>query len=365
MNTLLENDKKYTILVAPLDWGLGHATRCIPIIRALLIEGHNVIIGAEGNQAALLKEAFPELTLLDLLGYKVQYSQNPKLLAFKILAQLPKILRAISFEQQWLKQMIKEYQIDMVIADNRYGLYSSQIPSVFITHQLTIKAPFKWLEQLMRSINYSYINRFSACWVPDMEAEINIGGALSHPTQLPKTPVHYINLLSRFKLIETDKKFDCCILLSGPEPQRTVFEKLIIDSINKMKGSFLLVRGKPLEKSIPFIANHIQVYNHLNGEELSLAIQQSECIVCRSGYSTLMELLAFKKKMILIPTPGQTEQEYLADKLSKDGLALASNQQNLDLPLLIKKAKSFEYNFTNTKLFDEINMNELLKSLFS
>jgi uncharacterized protein (TIGR00661 family) len=365
MNTLLENDKKYTILVAPLDWGLGHATRCITIIRALLIEGHKVIIGAEGNQAALLKEAFPQITLLNLPGYGVEYSQNPKLLTFKILAQLPKILRAISFEQQWLKQIIKEHAIDIVIADNRYGLYSSRIPSVFITHQLTIKAPFKWLEQLMRRINYSYINRFSACWVPDMEAEINIGGALSHPAQLPKTPVHYINLLSRFKLLETEQKFDCCILLSGPEPQRTVFEQLIIDSIKKMKGSFLLVRGKPLEKSIPFIADHIQVYNHLNGEELSLAIQQSEYIVCRSGYSTLMELLALKKKMILIPTPGQTEQEYLAYKLSKDGLALASNQQNLDLPLMIKKATSFEYNFTNTKLFDEINMNELLKLLIS
>lgn len=365
MEKLLNNDKKYTILVAPLDWGLGHATRCISIITHLLRLGHQVIIGSDGAQAALLKESFPSLTFLTLKGYEIRYSANSRFFAFKILTQLPKILRSIAYENQWLKQIVKEHQIDLVISDNRYGLYSDAIPCIFITHQLTIKAPFKWLEHLLRKMNYSYINRFTRCWVPDMEGAANIAGELSHPSQLPKTPVQYINLLSRFKLMEAAPKFDYCILLSGPEPQRTVFENIVVESIKKIKGSILLVRGKPLEKSVPFIADHVSVYNHLNADEISKAIQESEYILCRSGYSTLMDLLMLKKKMMLVPTPGQTEQEYLADKLSKEGIALTANQMNIDLAYLFSQAQSFQFKPSSISVFDENILAQLIKNIES
>lgn len=365
MEKTLNNDKKYTILIAPLDWGLGHATRCIPIIDCLVHLGHTIIIGTDGAQAALLKEFFPNLTFLKLKGYEIQYSTNAHFFALKILLQLPKILRSIAFEKQWLKQIIKEHHIDLVISDNRYGLYSEAIPCIFISHQLTIKAPFKWLEYLLRKMNYSYINRFTACWVPDMEGVENIAGELAHPIQMPKTPVHYINLLSRFKPMKAAQKFDYCILLSGPEPQRTVFENIVIESIKKIKGSILLVRGKPLEKSVPFIADHVTVYNHLNVIELSKAIQESELILCRSGYSTLMDLLILQKKMMLVPTPGQTEQEYLAEKLSKDGIALTTKQMNIDLAHLFDQAKSFDFKNASIKTFDENNLAQLLINLDS
>lgn len=365
MKTLLNNDKKYTILIAPLDWGLGHATRCIPIISSLLHLGHQVIIGTDGAQAALLKEAFPALTILNLKGYEVKYSSNTRFFALKMLAQLPKIIQFIAYENQWLKQIIKEHKIDLVISDNRYGLNTGIIPCIFITHQLTIKAPFKWLEDLLRKMNYLYINRFTRCWVPDMKGVENIAGELSHPSQLPKTTVHYINLLSRLKPIEVAQKFDFCILLSGPEPQRTIFENIVVESIKKIEGSILLVLGTPLEKSVPFIADHITVYNHLNADELSKAIQESEFILCRSGYSTIMDLLILKKKMILVPTPGQTEQEYLADKLSKDGMVLSANQMNIDLAQLISEAKSFDFKSVSIKVFDENILAQLLKNLES
>ncbi|MEI6264750.1 MAG: glycosyltransferase [Sphingobacteriia bacterium] len=365
MEKLLNNDKKYTILVAPLDWGLGHATRCIPIISHLLRLGHQVIIGSDGAQAALLNEHFPELKIVTLKGYQIQYSADSRFFAFKIGTQIPKILRSIAYENQWLKQIVKEHQIDVVISDNRYGLNNEAIPCIFITHQLTIKAPFKWLEYLLRKINYSYINRFTECWVPDMEGAENIAGELSHPFQMPTTAVHYINLLSRFTPIETVKKFEYCILLSGPEPQRTVFENIVIESIKKIKGSILLVRGKPLEKSIPFIADHITVYNHLNAIELSKVIQESEYIICRSGYSTLMDLLILKKKMIVVPTPGQTEQEYLANKLSKEGIVLSANQQNIDLAHLFDQAKSLAFKKTSFKVFDENSLANLIKKIES
>ncbi|TAH12521.1 MAG: hypothetical protein EAZ12_02340 [Sphingobacteriia bacterium] len=251
------------------------------------------------------------------------------------------------------------------ISDNRYGLYNEAIPCIFITHQLTIKAPFKWLEHLLRKINYSYIYRFTECWVPDMEGAVNIAGELSHPLQMPKIAVHYINLLSRFIPIETAQKFDYCILLSGPEPQRTVFENIVVESIKKIKGSILLVRGKPLEKSVPFIADHITVYNHLNAVELSKLIQESEFIICRSGYSTLMDLLILKKKMIVVPTPGQTEQEYLSYKLSKEGIVLSANQMKIDLVHLFDLAQSLDFKKVSFKVFDENILANLIKNVES
>lgn len=348
----MNNDKKHTILVAPLDWGLGHATRCIPIITELLHLRHKVIIGAEGVQAELLKEAFPSIPIVALAGYRVKYSHKPSLLALKILVQLPKILRSIAYEHQWLKQVVKAHSIDLVISDNRYGLYCSEIPCVFITHQLTIKAPLKWVERLLRKINYSYINRFTVCWVPDMAGAENIAGELSHPAKMPKTPVHYINLLSRFSTVSVQQKFDLCILLSGPEPQRTVFEKLVIEQIHQLDCNILLVRGKPMDQLVPFIADHITVYNHLNAVELSKSIQESEMVVCRSGYSTLMELLALNKKMILVPTPGQTEQEYLASLLWNRNLAISVKQHDFNLKEILEIAKKFEFKQEMVEVFD-------------
>ena len=193
-----------------------------------------------------------------------------------------------------------------------------------------------------------------------MDGELNIAGELSHPSQLPKTPVHYINLLSRFKPIESVQKFDYCVLLSGPEPQRTVFENIIVESIKKMHGTILLVRGKPLEKTIPFVADNITVYNHLKVDELSKAIQESKFILCRSGYSTIMDLLILKKKMILVPTPGQTEQEYLARLLMQKNLAISVKQTDFNLDEILEKAKIFKFKQREVKAFDAQELINLL-----
>ena len=214
------------VLVAPLDWGLGHATRCIPIIRALLSNGYEVLIGAEGVQAILLQTEFPSLQILPLKGYHVRYSKKSWLFLFKIVMQLPYLQRIIKYEHQWLEKIIKEHSIDLVISDNRFGLSSQTIPCIFITHQLNIKAPFVWMEKILQRINYKYINRFTRCWVPDAAGDNNAGGDLSHPAILPRTEVEYMGLLSRFEIEAIEKKYDYCILLSGPEPQRTLLEEI-------------------------------------------------------------------------------------------------------------------------------------------
>ncbi|MCU0323584.1 MAG: hypothetical protein MUE72_14305 [Chitinophagaceae bacterium] len=199
-----------TVLVAPLDWGLGHATRCIPIIKALLAKDYKVIIAADGKPKTLLQQEFPELFFVQLKGYQIEYSKNKLFLPIKILSQVPKILQAIRYEHQWLKRAILDYNIDLVISDNRFGLNHSTIPCIFITHQLTIQTPFSWLTSWVQKINYNYINRFTTCWIPDVAGKNNMAGILSHPKKLPLIPVEYIGLLSRFQQLANNQMQYVC-----------------------------------------------------------------------------------------------------------------------------------------------------------
>jgi uncharacterized protein (TIGR00661 family) len=332
------------ILVAPLDWGLGHATRCIPIIKSLVNAGHNVIIAGNATQQSLLRAEFPNLTFIVLNGYGISYASSKRILPLKILWQVPKILKSIRKENVWLNKVVDEYKIDLVISDNRFGMHTKKCPCIFITHQLTIKMPYLWLQNFARRINYHFINKFTACWVPDIAEENNVAGILSHPKVLPNIPVHYLGLLSRFTKLEVvEKKFDYCIMLSGPEPQRTLLEEKILSTMGNITGNILLVRGKPDSTETIAKPANTTIVNHLIGNELNIAIQQSEYIISRSGYTTVMELLALQKKAILIPTPGQTEQEYLAQQLMKQQWCYAVQQNEFDMASAISIAKKFEY----------------------
>lgn len=348
------------LILAPLDWGLGHATRCIPIIRALQQAGYEVLLAAEGAQEHLLRKEFPDIRILPLPGYRVRYSKSRWALPLRLLAQLPRLRRVIREEKKWLDRIIDEQKIDLVISDNRYGLSTTKVPCIFITHQLAVKAPFAWLEKMIQRSLYKYINRFTACWVPDAEGEENVAGILSHPVVMPATKVHYIGLLSRFEKQEAEKKYDFCILLSGPEPQRTLLEEKILKDIIHLNATILLVRGKPGSDETISAPPHITIKNHLPGNEMQQALLQSEYIVCRSGYTTVMEILSLGKKAILIPTPGQTEQEYLAQKLQNENTCMYVPQNKLNCEVDFAKAKLFLFEGKAFKRFDESTTKQLL-----
>ncbi|NCT93092.1 MAG: glycosyl transferase family 28 [Chitinophagaceae bacterium] len=318
------------VLVAPLDWGLGHATRCIPLIRALLDSGRRVIIATSGPQRQLLEAEFPQCRYLDLPGYQVRYASSRGWLPFKIISQLPRLMRVIRKEHQWLERIIQEERIDLVISDNRYGLYTKQVPAVFITHQLTIQTPYAWLTRWVQRINYRYINRFNACWIPDAAAENGLGGALSHPQRKPVIPVHYMGWLCRFEKSSQPARYDLVFLLSGPEPQRTLLEEAVVAAIASVPGKFALVRGLPGLTSTLKLPEKVDVFTHLPTAELSALLQSTQLVVCRSGYTSLMELLYLQVPLLLVPTPGQTEQEYLAEYLSKAGYARRVGQEQLN-----------------------------------
>jgi uncharacterized protein (TIGR00661 family) len=333
------------ILVAPLDWGLGHATRCIPLIKFLQQSDCEIIIAAYMDQLVLLNQEFPGIRFIPLKGYNVNYSKYKRWLSLKILWQSPKILLTIRRENKWLQKIIKQLNIDIVISDNRYGLYTKQVPCIFITHQLLIKAPYQWLENFIQKINYKYINRYTECWVPDVDGNNNIGGSLSHPKTLPAIPIRYIGALSRFERSEnTEKKYNYLFVISGPEPQRTILEKKIFGIMSKLKGPIMMVRGKPGEITIPPAFNNCSIKNHVTTQELQQLLHESELIISRCGYTTVMELLSLKKKSLLIPTPGQTEQEYLAQHLMRQKWCYCCNQEE-DLLEHIQQAKDFEFHY--------------------
>lgn len=342
MSTVPKNIK---ILFAPLDWGLGHATRCIPLIHFLLNQKHIVVVAATGPQKAILQLEFPQITILDLSGYEISYTRHKRMLPLKILIQIPNIVKAIQKEKIWLKKIIQEQQIDLVISDNRFGLYSKKVPCIFLTHQLLIKAPYAWIEKIIQKINYHFINKFTECWVPDLPGDINLAGALSHPAILPKIPVHYIGPLSRIYKKDSEKIiYNWLVILSGPEPQRTILEKKMLAIAESTNDTWLMVRGRPDLSEIPDSPKNILIKNHLSTEELSMALQQSEFVISRCGYTTVMEMLSIQKKCVLIPTPGQTEQEYLAQHLMKQEWCYCINQGD-DLRRHLDKVKTFNYKF--------------------
>jgi uncharacterized protein (TIGR00661 family) len=348
---------KGTILMAPLDWGLGHATRCIPIINELLSKGFEVIIAAEGPVKVLLKQEFSKIEYLPLKGYNISYSNTRLGLFGKIIRQIPRILHSISYEKRWLNEILKKKKIDIVISDNRFGLHNKKIYSIFITHQLLIKAPL--FQHWLQKINYHFINKFDECWVPDFKGHPHLAGELSHPKKMPSTPLRYIGWLSRFEKEEEKEPTHLLILLSGPEPQRSLLEEKILGQLENFSSPVLLVRGLPGNKSSVTSNQNIKYANHLPAKELKEAILHSSFIIARSGYSTVMDLLKLQKKTILIPTPGQLEQEYLGRYLLQKQLAFSISQKNFDLEKVLEAANTFSYSFYNN------NARELLKDALS
>jgi predicted glycosyltransferase len=358
---LLEKNN-ITVLVAPLDWGLGHATRCIPIIRVLVKNGCTVLIATSGPHRALLQVEFPDLRFLELPGYGITYSKMNVLL--RLALQLPRFFNNIKNENRWLQQAIHIHHIDAVISDNRYGLYSKRATCVFITHQLHVQAPplFKWTEKSVRNRLYSFIEKFDECWIPDLqESNTGLGGALSYPAILPKVPITYIGWLTRFlpQAVQV-KKYRLLISLSGPEPQRTLLEQLLSPQLKHIAGNVLVIRGLPGENSESNFTStstesgSVTILNHLPATALQKMIAESEFFLSRCGYSTLMDLQAVACRCIFVPTPGQTEQEYLGRQISALGKALVLNQKSIDLPDALNKAASLPYfsdgSYQNTNL---------------
>ena len=308
------------ILVAPLNWGLGHASRCVPLVQRLLDEGHEVILGGDGESLTLLRKHFPKLRYTYLAPLNLRYSKG-KRQVFAMLRALPKLIRWSIKDHLMLKALLNEEPIDQVISDNRFGLYNKKTESIYITHQLHIMLPRGWksAESIASRMHARIYTRYNKVWVPDYEdPQKSLAGELSHNG----AKVEYIGPLSRFQNtqnIPNIPNYSIVAVLSGLEPHRTMLEQEIVQRYSGKEEQVLIVQGLMHRPNTRIKRGNITIVPYMRDAELVSALLGAKHIIARSGYSTIMDLnaLGILDKAELIPTPGQPEQEYLATLYSK------------------------------------------------
>ena len=323
------------LLYTVLNWGLGHATRSMPVIEALLASGAEVILAGEGDSLKLLADTFPLLPAEEVKGINISYPVSESL-AVAMVKQAPAILRAIRSEQEQFENLVSKYLPDALISDNRYGAYSSRIPSVLLCHQLRLKTPLKnsLAEEVLFRLYKPLLKPFQQYWVPDAEGADNLTGDLSHhATAVTSLRPQYMGVISRMANVPTadiPNRYDILVIISGPEPQRSAFESSVKAQLIGRPESVLIVQGQP-QLSVHLQEGNITSCSHLPAAELKHHLLTAGTIISRSGHSTLMDLCAVQRSAICIPTPGQTEQEYLAEMHAEKGRIITQSQQQMDL----------------------------------
>ncbi len=317
------------ILIAPLNWGLGHATRCIPIIKDLQQQGHRIIIASDGGALKLLQGEFPELEFEKLPAYQITYAKQSWLNRWHLLKQLPHIIRTIRKERRLTDVLVKKHQLGLIISDNRFGVFSKEVKSIYITHQLKVLSG--WTTKLTTWIHAKIYNKYDEIWVPDLAGKPNLSGKLSHFSKSINNKIKYIGILSRMKPKELPKKYDVLAILSGAEPQRSQLEKILLEKLKTLNLKIALVRGVIDNKKDVENQYDITIFNYVTGKELEQLINQSEAVICRSGYTSVMDMAVMHKKVLMIPTPGQDEQQYLARHLAENFQIKILRQKDLQL----------------------------------
>ena len=335
------------ILIAPINWGLGHASRCIPLINKYVADGCEVVIAGDGDSLALLRKHFPELRTILFPSLNLKYSKGNSQV-WAIAKALPRVISWSIRDHYALKRLLATEHFDRIISDNRFGLYVNLKPksryfgrntkpkrlsakepeTIYITHQLMIRAPkgWHWLEPLMASIHRNIILKYTHCWIPDYAGTKNLSGELSHKYPLPRN-AKFIGPLTRFPVKQQQtaptasaqqhtgqQVYDIVAVLSGLEPQRTMLEQQLIDYYHDKEEKVLIVRGKTNMPNTIVHNNNITLVPYLDDLSLQNALLSAKTIIARSGYSTIMDLhaLGCLYKASLVATPGQPEQEYLA-----------------------------------------------------
>jgi predicted glycosyltransferase len=331
------------VFYAVLDMGLGHATRSLPIIKEFVHRKWEIWIGSTGRSLAFLKEELPGVSLVEIPGYGISYSHGQFLLP-KLISQIPKLLYRIRKERKLCSQIVEKFWPDLIISDHCYGMYDSRIPSYFLSHQVYFALPrnLQMLSRLVSRFNFGYHGHYQQVLVPDVPGDG--GGLLSGQLSLlpdPDPKYQFIGILSSIKRQEVREEFDLLVSVSGPEPQRSIFEKIVMEQIRKVPGKKIVVLGRSEENKMLVDQEDLKVYTHLPRGEMEPYFNKAALIITRPGYSTLMELAELGKKALLVPTPGQTEQQYLAEHLMEKKWFYSVNQNRISLSKDIEIAKTF------------------------
>jgi len=300
------------IIIAPLNWGLGHATRCVPIIKELQKSNFTPVIASDGTALQFLIKEFPSLEFFELPSYKISYGRNLK---WSLIRKIPTIVRAVHKERLLIQKYIHQNpNVVGIISDNRFGCYYTKIPSVYITHQLNVLSGF--LTPVTSFFHRRVIRKYNECWIPDEENSV-YSGKLSRSSK--NLNQKYIGVLSRFKKQELPQDIDVLILLSGPEPNRTQLEIKLTSIFKTSSKKVYLIQGvvEKIQKTTK--ENQLTIVNFMLTKQLEHTLNLSKMVICRAGYSSVLDLVSLRKKALLIPTKFQNEQEYLAKYLQQKG----------------------------------------------
>lgn len=344
-------------LVAPLNWGLGHASRCVALVRRLLASGDDVVIGGDGESLVLLRQHFPELRYVELAPLELRYSRGNSQM-WAMLASIPKVLRWMIHDHRRLQEIQRVEQFDRIVSDNRFGCWVDDdvdvdvdvdvdddggVVTVYMTHQVHICLPcgWQWADGVASRIHACVYNKYKELWIPDYEEEErSLAGRLSHGERGKREMgkgkrgmEKYIGPLSRFESLDVariktaEPAYDVVAVLSGLEPQRTMLEETIRSwAVRTPEERVLIVRGKvrSANENVDVdvdddVDGNVVMVDSMGDEELARVMMGAKRIIVRSGYSTIMDLacLGLLDKAELIPTPGQSEQEYLKRWIEK------------------------------------------------
>ena len=311
-----------------LNWGLGHASRSLPLIRKYLELGYEVISASDGEALYMLRKELPGQKVLQLPGYGIHYSS--RYMPFNMLRYGPGMLKAMKTEHELTQAIVKRENIDCIISDNRYGCYSEDVPSALITHQLQVFTGQKLLDIYIRRQIRGWCRKFSEIWIPDQAPPDNITGELSGVDTAP-VPKYYLGIISELTCKPSPNAYDAIAVISGPEPQRTNFEELVIKQLSALSGKYAVVCGRPGTDETIREENNLTIIPYMTRAQLSGLLDKTEIVIARSGYTTLMDLANTGHKAILCPTPGQYEQIYLADRLATLNQCIYKRQENINL----------------------------------
>jgi len=332
--------------VSPLSWGLGHATRDIPIIEELLAQGHNVTVGSSGNALSLLQRECPECDFLSFKDYPAPYSSSRFFLP-AFVAGLPALLWAVHQEKKRFDEILARNSFDLIVSDNRMGIYSEAIPSYFISHQLRYSLPRYLfpLELMTMPFNRLFHRHFTGLIVPDISpyGGKNLSGKLCR-SGIPATArrTYYAGILASTEKMNVDEDLDFLVIVSGPEPQRSALEEIIIKQVQKLPGEKAVLLGSPRQERHEKLDATTTVHSYVSTEEKARLMNRARFIISRSGYTTMMELAELEKRhALLTPTPGQTEQEYLSRYYAREGWFLSRSQYRLRLTEDVKAAMPY------------------------
>jgi uncharacterized protein (TIGR00661 family) len=356
------------VLVSPLSWGLGHATRDLPIIRCMLARGHHVTVVATGRALALLRQEVPQCDFVEIKDYPTPYSAT-RFFVPKFLAMAPVMLAAIERETILVRRLFKRQKFDLILSDNRFRVRSDDVPSFCISHQLRFMTPqsLRFFEFLTEFFNWVYLRPFDRIIVPDAPDESqNLSGRMSHQMRWlkPGKQVYYAGILASVSRMDVPEDVDVFVSISGPEPQRTELERIVMERIADVKADRIVITlGKPEVKEVRQVGRNITVYGYLDRKGQQEMMNRAKLVVCRSGYTTVMELAELGKKALMIPTPGQTEQEYLGRYYQEHGFFHSVSQYKLDLPRDIQEAGRMAGAPSSARTQD--NLDKLYRDLFA